>query len=142
MILCLIGEIVTGGLRGHLAANGEDSAPKSGYKVADMGIGAVNDVPGGYGASACLDHVSLAVGGSFIVYSGHGGVFLDVEVIREVRKQTREDAGDEFVGPEGTCGAGDDTSGTSQTEFLETTLAALGAFGMNDQLTFGILSPS
>ena len=96
MILCLVGEIVAGGLRGHLAANGEYSAPESGYKMADMGSGAVNNVPGGYGASPCLDVVSLAVGGSLIVYSGHGGVFLDVEVIWEVCKKTCEDAGDEL----------------------------------------------
>ena len=57
VVVCLVRELIAGYLGGHLAADGEDAASEAWDEMANVRIGAVDDMFGEDSASVCFDFV-------------------------------------------------------------------------------------
>lgn len=98
---------VGGALGTHVAADGEYKPAETGEEVCCMGVGGVDNVAREDVAAGGRDEVVVWVGGGGRGDGEHGGGGVEGEAGGVGEEESREDGGDEAVGPEGAGGGGD-----------------------------------
>lgn len=110
---------VGGALGTHVAADGEYEAAETGEEVCRVGVGGVDDVAREDVAAGGRDEVVVWVGGGGCGDGESGGGGVEGEVGGVGEEESREDGGEEAVGPEGAGGGGDCTDCGGEGVYLE-----------------------